>query len=146
MRRRVRAIIVVLPILGLTITGFRLAQQDDEIQAIRQAVQYYLDGHATGQRAVMEQAFHSSARLQAIRDGAISIRPIEEYLSGSPGRPADDESQRRRRVVSIDYHGTAAVAKIELDYPSVVFVDYMQLLKIGNQWKIVNKIYHMDRK
>jgi len=135
-----------IPALALVLTAFASIPRDDEIRAIRQAVQYYIDGHATGQREVMEQAFHESARLQSIRDGAVNVWPIEDYLAGSRGQPAADESERRRRVVSIDYHGTAAVAKIELDYPSVVFTDYMHLLKIGDEWKIVNKIYHADRK
>jgi hypothetical protein len=126
--------------------AFAVQHKDEETEAIRHAVQFYIDGHATGQRQVMEQAFHSSARLQSISNGEVAIRPIEQYLSGLRGQPASDESERKRKIGSIDYHGTAAIARVELDYPSVTFVDYMQLLKVGDEWKIVNKIYHMDRK
>ncbi len=41
----------------------------------------------------------------------------------------------------VDITGTAAIAKIELDYPDVFFTDYMSLLKVDGEWKIVDKIF-----
>jgi len=146
MQTKHRALLAALPLAALGLMAFAVQQKDDETEAIRHAVQFYIDGHATGQRQVMEQAFHPSARLQSINNDEVAIRPIEQYLSGMPGQPASDESERKRKIALIDYRGTAAIARVELDYPSVTFVDYMQLLKVGDEWKIVNKIYHMDRK
>jgi hypothetical protein len=76
----------------------------------------------------------------------LARRSGEAYAAGFSGRPADDEAQRRRRIVSIDRTGTAAMAKIELDYPTVRFTDYMSLLKVNGEWKIVNKIFHREAK
>jgi hypothetical protein len=129
----------------LCVSAFALRTQADETEAIRQALQYYLDGHATGDPEVMANAFHPTARLQFIRNGEVSIRSLESYLGGMAGEPASDETARERRIVMVDYAGTVAVAKIELDYPGALFTDYMQLLKIDGGWKIVNKIFHADR-
>jgi len=52
-----------------------------------------------------------------------------------------EEAHRRRRIVSIDVAGDAAVAKVELDYPKVFFVDDLSLLKIDGEWKIAQKTY-----
>jgi hypothetical protein len=38
------------------------------------------------------------------------------------------------------------MAKIVLDYPDALLTDYMSLLKIDGEWKIVNKIFTVDRK
>jgi hypothetical protein len=38
------------------------------------------------------------------------------------------------------------VAKLTLTYPAVTFTDYMALLKIDGEWKLVNKMFHADRK
>jgi hypothetical protein len=38
------------------------------------------------------------------------------------------------------------MAKIELDYPTVRFVDYMSLLKVDNEWRIIAKIFHREDK
>ncbi len=141
-----RAAWLVLPLAASCLTAFGLQEQDDDIAAVRQAVQYYIDGHATGDPEVMAQAFHPSARLQFIRDGEVSIRSLNDYLGGMRGEPSSEEAERMRRVVMVDVAGAAAVAKIELDYPQVFITDYMQLLKVGGEWKIVNKIFYVQRK
>ena len=116
-------------------------------QAIRRTLQIYFDGHATGKREVMAGAFHPDARLSWIRDGAYATRTLEEFLSGFSGKPAADESQRRRRIVSVDVAGKAAVAKLELDYPDATFTDYMTLLEVADgDWKIVHKSFYVAPK
>jgi len=42
--------------------------------------------------------------------------------------------------------GNAGVAKIVLEYPTVTFTDYMSLLKVGDEWKIVNKVFYAEPK
>jgi protease I len=49
-------------------------------------------------------------------------------------------------VVSIDYTDDAGTAKLELDYPGALIIDYMQLLKIDGEWKVVNKIFTVQRR
>ena len=141
-----RLLLLALPVVALTLSAFVRIQQDDETATIRHALQYYLDGHATGDSEIMAKAFHPSARLQYIRDGQVTLRTLESFLEGMSGQPAADESQRKRQITMVDYEGTVAVARIELDYPQVLFTDYMQLLKDNGEWKIVNKIYHIQRK
>lgn len=121
------------------------AENQDEA-GIRRAIGYYFAGHATGIADTMGRAFHPSAALKFIRNGAFTERPLADYLAGFNGRPAADESRRVRRIVSIDIAGTAASAKLELDYPAALITDYMQLLKIDGEWKIVHKIYHTQPK
>lgn len=38
------------------------------------------------------------------------------------------------------------MAKIVLDYPTARLVDYMSLLKIDGDWKIVTKIFYAEPK
>ncbi|MFN2412266.1 MAG: nuclear transport factor 2 family protein [Pyrinomonadaceae bacterium] len=47
---------------------------------------------------------------------------------------------------SVEVSGNAARPKIILDYPTVRFVDYMTLLKINGEWKIVSKVFHAEPK
>ncbi|NNG17906.1 MAG: nuclear transport factor 2 family protein [Gemmatimonadales bacterium] len=137
--------LLILPLI-FVLSALPSGSPDPDIAGIEQAVQHYLDGHATGDPRVMTRAFHQSARLQFIREGQYSTRALEAYLGGMGGSPAEDESDRRRRVVSIGYTGDAGVAKLELDYPGALITDYMQLLKIGGEWKIVNKIFTVQRR
>jgi hypothetical protein len=118
-----------------------LAQGSEEA-AVRAAIEHYFQGHATGQGEHYRKVFHPDAKLFFIRDGKLTQWTSEEYISRASGKPAADEAQRKRRIDSIDIAGNAAFVKLTLDYPNVVFTDYMSMLKIDGQWKIVNKTFH----
>lgn len=122
------------------------AQSDPAAEAeVRQAVQHYLAGHATGDGAHHRMIFHPESRLYWVADGELRTRTSEEYIAGAPGRPAADEDQRSRRIAMVDVTGDAAVARVELEYPGVSITDYFTLLKIDGEWRIMNKIFHVRR-
>ena len=117
-----------------------------EPAGVRAPLELYIKGHATGNGDFWRQAFHPSARIEGIRDGKLFSRTIEEFAAGASGKPADDEAQRKRRIVSVEGTENAAFAKIELDYPKVKFTDYFTLLKVDGEWKIMSKVYHGQAK
>ena len=90
--------------------------------------------------------FHPQSKLFWMRDDTLNTRTSAEYIAGASGSPAEDEDQRRREIAMVDVTGDAAVAKIVLDYPTALLTDYMSLLKIDGEWKIVNKIFTMEPK
>ena len=112
---------------------------------VRAALRHYLRGHATGQGSEHEQAFDPIANLYWITDEGLQTRSSEEYIAGASGQPAGNESERARWIDWVDISGNAAMGKITLDYPGALITDYMQLLKVDGQWKIVNKIFDVDR-
>ena len=117
-----------------------------EEAAARVPLEHYLQGHATGDGAHYRAAFHPEAKLFFIRDGKVTTRTSEEYIAGAPVKPPADEAQRKRWIESVDIAGNAGVAKIILDYPTARFVDYMSLLKVDGEWKIVNKTFYAEPK
>jgi hypothetical protein len=120
--------------------------QNAEDAAVRQAIEHYFRGHATGQGEHFRKVFHPDAKLFAVREGKYWQLTSEEYIARAPGKPAADEAQRKRSVESVDISGNAAIAKVVLDYPQVKFTDYMSLLKIDGQWMIVNKTFYAEPK
>lgn len=138
-------------ILGLLLAGaaaiFMPARaQNAEDAAVRQAIEHYFRGHATGQGEHFRKVFHPDAKLFAVREGKYWQLTSEEYIARAPGKPAADENQRKRSIESVDISGNAAIAKIVLDYPQVRFTDYMSLLKIDGEWRIVNKTFYAEPK
>lgn len=84
-----------------------------------------------------------------IRDGKYSSGKFDAFITRAfTGKPAADEEKRKsnRVIESIDVSGNAANAKIVLDYPAVKFVDYMTLLKINGESKIVSKVFYAEQK
>jgi hypothetical protein len=137
-------------VLLVALTGLVLSaagpRQDDEA-LVRRALEHYFQGHATGDGAHFRAAFHPEGRVVSVRDGKLATMTVEEYVGrAATGRPAADEARRRRRIETIDITNNTAVAKLVLDYPEVRFTDYMTLLKVGDEWRIISKAFDADRK
>lgn len=123
--------------------------QASEKDAVRVPLENYIKAHATGDQEFARKAFHTEGNLIWIRDGKYSSETFDSFIKRAfTGKPAADEELRkdRRKIEAIDISGNAAVAKISLDYPTVKFIDYMTLLKINGEWKIINKSFYAEPK
>jgi len=132
-------------VLVLALTGASFGQKSDK-DAVMIPLENYLKGHATGDGEYFKKAFHTEGNMIWIRDGKYTTRSFAEYIAGASGKPPADEAQRKRRIGTVEVVGNAAVATIILDYPSVRFTDYMTLLKIDGEWKIVSKTFFAEPK
>ena len=118
------------------------AEPNTERDAVVATVQLYFKGHATGDGDYFRKAFHPDAKLFWVKDNALAQKTSAEFASGASGKPADDETKRKRRVQLVDIAGDTAIVKVHLDYPGGGFIDYLSLLKLDGRWVIVNKIFH----
>jgi metallo-beta-lactamase class B len=109
----------------------------------RDAIELYFRAHASGDGDFIRQAFAPDARIEFVENGQLRQWTREEFAQRFRG-PAADEYRRVRRVESLDVNGTAASAVVTLDYPQVLFRDHIALLRIENQWKIVNKVFSAE--
>ena len=140
------ALLTALILVATGVILFPARAQNAEEAAVRQAIEHYFRGHATGQGEHFRKVFHPDAKLFAVRDGKYWQLTSEEYIARAPGKPATDEAQRKRTVESVDISGNAAIAKVVLEYPQTRFVDYMSMLKIDGEWRIVNKTFYAEPK
>lgn len=136
-------IIGVLPLLE---SGDLHAASEAEVAAARIPLENYISAHATGNPDYIRKAFLPQAKIMAFRDGKLLNLSVEEFASRFSGKPATDESQRKRRIDSLNITGNAGVARIVLDYPDTTLTDYMSLLKVDGEWKIVNKVFNAEPK
>jgi hypothetical protein len=138
-----RVLITALVVLALAGTkSFAQVPSAEDEADVRAALQHYLNGHATGDPEEFRKAFHPDARMTFVRDGKVVITPISEYIARAPGKPAADEALRKRRITNVQVTGTAAIGRIELDYPSAFLVDYMTLMKDNGRWVIIAKSFN----
>ena len=120
-----------------------------EEAAVREALQHYLNGHATGQADEFRQAMYPQGTMYFIKDGQYTQVSLADYIAraaAGTGKPAADEAKRKRKIEFVDITGNVAVGKLVLDYPDVRLTDYMELLKIDGKWQIVAKTFYADRK
>lgn len=122
------------------------AHAQDETAAARVPLETYIKAQATGDGDYIRKAFHPDAKIVSVRDGKLQSLTAEEFAKRFNGKPAADEVKRVRRIESVEVVGNAGFGKIVLDYPTIAFVDYMQLLKIDGEWKIINKSFQATPK
>jgi hypothetical protein len=120
------------------------AASDPERDAVEATVRLYFQGHATGDGNYFRRAFHPDAYLFWVDQGKLAKKSSGDFAAGASGRPADDEARRVRKIAMIDISGNAAIAKVDLAYPTMHFVDYLSLLKIDGKWVIVDKIFYRE--
>lgn len=127
---------------GSFVSPVRLA--DDA--AVRGAVQAYFEGMMTASPETLRRAFHPEARLIGTRDdGSLLVIPFEQWAGSWEGKRPLGPDGYENRIVQVDIHGDAASVKTELTWPDVRYVDYLALLRVEGEWKIVNKIWNAER-
>ncbi len=118
----------------------------EEDKAIRATVQQYFDGIIQYDEQALRTAFHPDAAVIGTKDdGALDWQAFQNWVLYTRG-DAPDPTGRINRILSIDISGNAAVVKTELDWPRVRYIDYLSLMKIDGEWKIVNKIWHREKR
>ncbi len=124
-------------------TSFLLAQQSDE-ELVKKTVSYYLDGGTNNDFETIKKAFHKDARMKYIKNGSYQeVNAIDFFKRVI--KP-DPKQNRETSIASISVSGNAANAVLKIKYSSFSFTDYMSLLKINGEWKVVSKIFFRDKK
>ena len=119
-------------------------QSGDEI-AIRTVVEQYFHGIIAYDEDALRAVFHPEANVMGVNEtGDADWSLFDDWVTYTRG-DAPDPSGRDNRILDIDIAGPAAVVKTELDWPNLRYYDYLSLLKIDGEWKIVNKIWSRER-
>jgi protease I len=128
------SLFALVAFLGISISSF--AQSEDE--AIKETLKNYLDGGAVGDTARLNRAFFTYANLRNLsKEGKVSEMPVKKFIASVPVGGAKWTS----KIVNYSYAGTAATAVTEEELPTFKFVDFLNLLKINDEWKIVSRVY-----
>jgi putative lumazine-binding protein len=137
---------LVSAIVAFSLLQSAWAADEGEQAGVRAAINHYFQGHATGDAAHFRLAFLPTAHIEGNRQGKFTSWTLEEYCALFKGKPAADEDKRVRTIDLVDVSGDSALAKATLDHGGTVFTDYFVLLKVNDEWKIANKVYHGRKK
>ena len=113
--------------------------QTTDVQSIEETIEYYFDGLVNHVPESLAKAFVPSASMKWLEKGAYqevnALDALTEYVK------ANDVVKTKAKIISINIMGDAANTQLELEYETFYFIDFMHLLKINGEWKIVSKTY-----
>ena len=121
--------------LILSLTGIAQNKTDED------AVKACLENYMSGDGARVEQAFHPSATMTYIdaQSGEFKDVPIADFIARVKSNTTKQD--RKIEIAALNIEGNAASGKIKIETEKAILYDYMNMLKINGEWKIVSKIF-----
>ena len=115
----------------------------ENIEEIESLITNYFEGIFHGDGNKLNACFHKNVTIYGDIKGVDYLKSIDEYLEGVTNRqsPKDLHESLRMNIIGIDVMGKIAMAKLHVPMLGYNYYDYLSLSKIGNDWKIVNKIF-----
>lgn len=102
----------------------------------------YVEGLREGSVATIKQAFHEEAVMYGFSNGQLLGGPISNLYDfvESNGKAADITT--RLDVLAIT--PTTAVVRVDMEKDAIGadYNDYLTLIKIDGDWKVIAKVYH----
>ncbi len=138
------SILLASLIIACFSTSTAFAQHSsDEYAAITKTLNYYIEGGTNRDSATFAKAFMLDGQMIFMHQDTVKILPLKDFVGGmKPG----EKLNRVCRITNIQIYGNAATARLELVYPTHTFIDFMNMLKTNEGWKIVNKIFYREDK
>jgi hypothetical protein len=114
-----------------------------EERGIREAITHYTEGMRTGDVEMMKRGFHEQAILCGYLGDDLIAAPIAalyDWVGANPapaatGEPYDSE------VLAIEVTNRVATASVRETEQHGTVIDHFHLLKVGERWWIVSKIW-----
>ena len=113
-----------------------------------EAVQIYFDSLYFCDTEKLNSVFHEASSLFDGDGGSVFVETIASFSDDVGGRepPASKGQAREDEILLIDWLSPiSAVVKIRLRAHQNVFVDHLAFVKGEGGWKIVSKIWHLEK-
>jgi Putative lumazine-binding len=118
--------------------GLNMKSQTQEKDLIQQTIKTYFDGWMTGDTMKLGKVMHASCHLKFMRDNQLQVIDRKSYLSRFKLKAKLENTEGR--IIAIDITRNIASAKCEIETPERLFTDYFNMMKINEEWYIVDKI------
>lgn len=115
----------------------------EDYKEIVETVQKYIDGCNEGKSEIMNPAFDNGAVMYGTKpNGEIEAQGSIENLYGIVDTVGADKGGKARVDVLDTTEYTAVVRVIIENWHGLTFTDYLLLMKMNGEWKMVAKVYY----
>lgn len=129
-----------LVFLILLINGLSAkAQEKSDRDQIIQTVNWYFEGMMERNLEKLEQAFLPEARLIGYRGENLTITDFKTWSATTTSGSPRDPQEYKNEIVSIRVQGNTASVETELYWPGIYYYDFLTLIRVEENWKIVHK-------
>lgn len=131
-------ILLIAGLSGCSTIGRNPALNKNKQEIKTAIINYYFTGRKKGDTTLLKEIFHPDARLITVANGQKAEESVEAYFKHVAAQGAVNCITE---ILDTDVTGTIAHAKTKFDYGAKIYVDYLNLIRTGEGWKIINKTY-----
>ncbi|MNP22104.1 putative lumazine-binding protein [compost metagenome] len=92
----------------------------------------------------LRQAFHPACRIVGHFHGSLEWMTLDEFIGEIKAEdPPASDTRPFWEIRELDVTGDCATAKVVDDFLGLRFTDYLSLLKIDRQWRVINKLFYL---
>ena len=116
-------------------------------EQIENVVQLYVDSMDESNPEKVKQAFHTNAKVVGYLHGEFMEMSVDDFagfvLSQQPS-PKEKGENVVLEILSCEIQGATASVKVRDKYLGITFLDILSFIKIESDWKIYNKLFHVE--
>ena len=137
----------------VVILGFHLSikyegeTMSEDKNKISEAIQLYFDSMYESSEEKVRQVFHKDAKITGYMQGSLmeqSVDSFAKFVASQTPSAAEKNEEKLLETLSLEVVGSTAVARVRDGYIGMVFQDTLSFLKIGDDWVIYNKLFHVE--
>ena len=116
-------------------------------EQIETVVQLYVDSMDESNPDKVKQAFHSNAKVVGYLHGdfmEMSADDFAGFVASQQPSPKDKGEEVVFEILSCEIEGTTASVKVRDKYLGITFLDTLSFIKVENEWKLYNKLFHVE--
>ncbi len=135
-------------ILGFhLIINYKGETMSEDKNKISDAIQLYFDSMYESSEEKVRQVFHKDAKITGYMQGSLmeqSVDSFAKFVASQTPSAAEKNEEKLLETLSLEVVGSTAVARVRDGYLGMVFQDTLSFLKIGDDWVIYNKLFHVE--
>ena len=135
-------------ILGFhLIINYKGETMSEDKNKISEAIQLYFDSMYESSEEKVRQVFHKDAKITGYMQGSLmeqSVDSFAKFVASQTPSAAEKNEEKLLETLSLEVVGATAVARVRDGYLGMVFQDTLSFLKIGDDWVIYNKLFHIE--
>lgn len=143
---KLRAIVLSLLVV-FTVSIFAIAHGNHDADKIAKLIEkHYIGAQKTRNPELLDTFFHDAWTMKGMKDGKLVVTDKKTFLSYFDPKKADPKRKVEFEFISIKVYGETATVLLKLILPNVTYYDSFQIMKFGEDWKVVSKMYSAVRK
>lgn len=114
---------------------------------IENVVQLYVDSMDESNPDKVKQAFHINAKVVGYLHGdfmEMSVDDFSDFVASQQPSPKEKGENVVFEILSCEIEGATASVKVRDKYLGITFLDTLSFIKIDSEWKLYNKLFHVE--